>query len=108
MIRRLLIALLLAGLAGAASAQLRLIPADAKRGVMAPMDPPQPMVVELNGKPVELSAGAQIRDGRNMIILPTALPNARATVRYLPSQDGKLQRVWMLTPEEAAQPDPKK
>ena len=107
MIRRLFVALLLAGLAGAALAQLRLIPAEAKRGVMGPLNPPKAMAVELNGKPVELSAGAQIRDGRNMIILPNALPNAKAIVRYLPSQDGKLQRVWMLTPQEAAQPDPK-
>ena len=107
MIRRLFVTLLLAGLAGLALAQLRFIPPEAKRGVMGPLDPPQPMAVELNGKAVELSAGAQIRDGRNMIILPNALPNAKATVRYLPSQDGKLQRVWMLTPQEAAQPDPK-
>ena len=44
---------------------LRTIPADAKRGVMSPV---QGMTVEIDGKRIELAAGAQIRDGRNMIV----------------------------------------
>ena len=107
MIRRLLIALLLASLAGASLAQLRFIPENAKRGTLSPLSPAEPMAVSLNGKRVELSAGAQIRDGRNMIMLPNALPNALATVKYQLAADGRLHRVWMLTPQEASQPDPK-
>ena len=88
MLRPLAIAVLLACATGAALAQaiLRTIPDDAKRGVMSPV---QGMTVEIDGKRIELAAGAQIRDGRNMILVPTALPRD-------------------LTPQEAAQPDPKK
>jgi hypothetical protein len=111
MIRGFLIALIFAAAAvgaqalmGTAHAQLRTIPAEAKRGTLSHV---QGMVVELNGRQVELAAGAQIRDGRNMIVLPTALPPG-ILVKYLPSQDGKLSRVWILSPQEAAQPDPQK
>ncbi len=97
-----LIALLAAG-PGTAGAQLRTIPADAKRGTLSHV---QGMTVELNGKPVDLAAGAQIRDGRNMIVLPTALP-PDMLVKYLLAPDGKLFRVWILSPQEAEQPDPK-
>jgi hypothetical protein len=109
--RPLLLAVAAAGLAAAtfapAFAQLRGIPTDAKRGNLAPLNPPQPTAVELDGKRIELSAGSQIRDGRNMIILPNALPQATMQVKYQLGLDGKLHRVWLLTPQEAAQPDPK-
>ena len=106
MLRRPAIAVLLACAAAAAQAQpiLRTIPADAKRGVMSHL---QGMTVEVDGKPVDLAAGAQIRDGRNLIVLPTALP-PNAVVRYQLDPDGKVRRAWILSPQEAAQPDPKK
>jgi len=100
---RLLTVLLLVGAAGVAQAQLRTIPPDAKRGTMSHV---QGMTVVLNGKQVDLAAGAQIRDGRNMIVLPTALP-AGVLVKYQIGADGKVTRAWILTPQEAAQPDPK-
>jgi hypothetical protein len=103
-IRSLLIAMLFAGLASAAQAQLRSIPENAKRGNLTPA---QGMAVEIDGKRVELAAGTQIRDGRNMIILPNALPQATMVVKYQLGQDGKLYRAWILTPQEAAQPDMK-
>ena len=106
MLRSLAVAVLLASAAGAALAQpiLRTIPADAKRGVMSPV---QGMTVEIDGKKFELAAGAQIRDGRNMILVPTAVPRD-AVVRYQTNPDGKVRRAWILSPQEAAQPDPKK
>ena len=91
-------------LASSAQAQFRAIPADAKRGVMSHV---QGMTVELNGKRVELAAGAQIRDGRNMIVVPTAVPPG-VLVKYLPDAQGQVARIWILSPQEAAQPDPKK
>ena len=100
MLRCLLLVLAFAA-AGAAQAQLRTLPGDAKRGMLSHV---QGMTMDLNGTRVELSAGAQIRDGRNMIVLPTAVP-AGVLVKYQLSTDGKLHRVWMLTPQEAAQPD---
>ena len=103
---RFAIAVLLACAAGAAQAQpiLRTIPDDAKRGVMSPV---QGMTVEIDGKRMDLAAGAQIRDGHNLIVVPNSLPS-RAVVRYQLDPDGKLRRAWMLSPTEAAQPDPKK
>jgi hypothetical protein len=103
MIRSLLIALLFACAASVAQAQLRIIPAEAKRGTMSHVEG---MIVELDGKRVELAAGCQIRDGHNMIVVPTGLPK-NILVRYLGGADGKVHRVWVLSPQEAAQPDPK-
>ena len=106
MIRRLAIAVFLTCATGAVLAQaiLRTIPEDAKRGVMSPV---QGMTVEIDGKRVELAAGAQIRDANNMIVLPTALP-AGSRVKYMPDLHGQVWRIWILSPQEAAQPDPKK
>ena len=106
MIRPLAIAVFLTCATGAVLAQaiLRTIPEDAKRGVMSPV---QGMTVEIDGKRIELAAGAQIRDDRNMILVPTALPRD-AKVKYQLNPDGKVRRAWILSPQEAAQPDPKK
>src|SRR5262245_56674591 len=85
----------------AAQAQLRSLPENAKRGTLSHV---QGMVMELNGQRIELAAGAQIRDGNNMVVLPTALP-AGSRVKYQAGPDGKLYRAWILTPQEVAQPD---
>ncbi len=98
------LALCFALAANTAEAQLRAIPADAKRGAMSHV---QGMTVEIDGKRVDLSAGAQIRDGRNMIVVPTMLPPGIA-VKYQLGPDGKVSRAWILSPQEAAQPDPQK
>ena len=106
MIRRLAIAAFLTCATSAVLAQpiLRTIPADTKRGVMSPV---QGMTVEIDGKRIDLAAGAQIRDDRNMILVPMALPKD-AKVKYQLNPDGKVRRAWILSPQEAAQPDPKK
>ncbi len=103
MMRRLPFALVLACAIGVAQAQLRTLPANAKRATMSHV---QGMTVELDGKRVDLAAGAQIRDGRNMIVLPTAVPPG-VLVKYQLGQDGKVSRAWILSPQEASQPDPK-
>ena len=106
MIRRLAIAVFLTCATAAVLAQpiLRTIPADTKRGVMSPV---QGMTVEIDGKKVDLAAGAQIRDVNNMIMLPTALP-AGVLVKYMPDMQGQIWRIWILSKQEAAQPDAKK
>ena len=103
MIRFLLAAVFLTCTAGA-GAQLRTIPADAKRAALSHV---QGMTVEIDGTRTELASGAQIRDANNMIVLPVALP-AGVLVKYLPDAQGQVWRVWILSPQEAAQPDPKK
>jgi hypothetical protein len=104
MFRILSASLLFALAAGAAQAQLRTIPADAKRATMSHV---QGMVVEINGVRTDLAPGAQIRDAGNRIVLPTALP-AGTIVKFMPNIQGQPWRIWILSPEEAAQPDAKK
>ena len=104
MLRVFLATALLTLAAGAAQAQLRTIPADAKRATMSHV---QGMTVELNGKKTEMAAGAQIRDANNMIVLPAALPSG-SLIKFMPDAQGQVWRVWILSPQEAAQPDPKK
>ena len=94
-------ALALLILYGTAWAQLRSIPEDAKRGRIRHV---QEMIVELDGRQVRLSPGAQIRGAENRILVPAALP-ADALIKYTADKDGLLYRVWVLTDEEAARPD---
>jgi len=56
---------------------------------------------------LRLGAGAQIRDTFNRIVLPATLP-PQAQVRFTRDLHGFVHRVWILTPAEAAQPDPLK
>ena len=102
MIRHLLIVLIFAS--ATAQAQMRAIPADAKRATMTHI---AGMTVEMNGNRVLLASGAQIRDSRNLIVVPTALPPS-SLVKYQADSQGQIWRVWILSPEEAAQPDQKK
>ncbi len=83
-----------------ASAQLRTIPEDAKRAQVRHV---QEMLIELDGERQRLAPGAQIRDASNRVIVPTAIP-ADAQVKYRLDAQGQVRQVWILTPEEAAQP----
>ena len=104
MIRILLATVLFSFAASGAQAQFRTIPADAKRATLSHV---QGMTVEINGKRTDLAAGAQIRDGRNMIVVPTAVPPG-VRIKYLHDARGQVARIWILSPQEEAQPDPKK
>jgi hypothetical protein len=97
---RALVGVLLALLCTAAAAQLRTIPDDAKIGTMRHL---RDTIVEIDGQRARLSAGAQIRSDTNMIVLPTALP-PDSLVKYQLNEAGQVHRVWILTPQEAAQP----
>jgi hypothetical protein len=85
----------------AASAQVRSIPDNAKRGTMTHV---REMLVSIDGQQVRLAAGAQIRSRQNLIIVPTQLPPGSA-VKYLLDGSGQVARAWILTDEEAARPD---
>jgi hypothetical protein len=87
--------------ASAAAAQLRTIPAQAKRAQMSFVGENR---VEVNGEPARLSPGAQIRDPLNRIILPATLP-AGSAVKYQLDSAGLVHRVWILSPEEADKPE---
>ncbi len=93
---------LLIGL-GVAVAQttLRNLPGDAERGYLTYV---RGNVVSLDGKELRLAPGSQIRGQNNLLLMPAALP-PRSLVKYRLDRNGDLVLVWILTPEEAAQPD---
>ena len=64
-------------------------------------------VVQVKGETLRLSPGAQIRDTSNRIVLPSHI-GGEYTVRMLLDKGGQVHRVWILTPEEAAMPEPKR
>lgn len=100
-VRRGLLAALLA-LPLAAQAQWRAIPAAAKRAELHHLEG---MAVSINGTAVLLPAGAQIRDARNLIVVPSAIVGT-VLARVLVDAQGQVTRVWILSPEEAAAKDP--
>jgi hypothetical protein len=100
-VARLIAAALLAAWVAGAAAQLRTIPADARRGRLSHV---QDMVVEIDGQRTKLAPGAQIRDGDNRVVLPVAVPPG-SLVKYRLDGEGLVRQAWILTPQEAAQPD---
>jgi hypothetical protein len=93
-------ALILAiALAGSAAAQPRRLPPGGERGFIRYLEGP---MVSVDGKPIRLAPGAAIRGRDNLIIVPTALPPEGALAEYLLDRDGQIERVWLLTPAEAA------
>lgn len=95
--RALALAVLLS-FAATATAQLRTVPAQAKPGTLRHV---ADLLIELDGKPGQLSPGAQIRDADNRLILPASLTE-RTDVRYLLDGSGMVHRVWILSPQEKA------
>ena|SRR5262245_36978678 len=99
---RILTTLLLSlALAAQAIAQtsLRDLPADAQVGVLTHV---QGNILRLDGQLVRLAPGGLIRAQNNLITVPAALP-PDSLVKYKVDQNGDLSRVWVLTPDEAAQ-----
>ena len=80
---------------------LRRIPDSATRGRIVHI---QDNIVEIDGRPMRLSAGAQIRSRDNLFIVPMSLPPG-ALVKYTLDSSGQIHRVWVLTAEETVAPD---
>jgi len=96
---RILVGALLALCYFAAAAQLRSIPAEAKRGKLVHV---YDMEVQIDGVPQRLARGAQIRDAENRIVVPSAVA-PEAQIRYLFDAQGMVRQVWILSEREAAQ-----
>ena len=79
------------------------LPANAKRATMSYMGD---MMVSLDGRPMRLGPAVQVRNERNVLIVPSALPK-ESLVRYTGDTSGGIQRVWILSGAEAALPDKK-
>ena len=86
-------------LAGAAAAQTsRPFPANALRGALVVVQPPE---VQLNGQAARLAPGSRIRGADNMVQMSGTLVGARLLVHYTLDPIGLVQDVWILTPDEA-------
>jgi len=92
---------LLAIFACSAFAQFRNLPADAERGEIRHL---QGMTISIDGNERQLAPGAQIRSAANLIIVPSAIP-PDSPAKYTLDANGMVRQVWILTPQEAAQPD---
>ena len=99
------LALLLGLLAAPVLAQNRPTPiaADARRGVIRHVEA---MAVTVDGRAMQLAAGAQVRNQQNLIIVPVTIPRGGAWAAYKLDRDGQIFRVWLLTPDEIARPSP--
>ena len=81
----------------AAAQSLRPFPADALRGEMVVLQPPE---IALNGRPARLAPGARIRGPNNLMQLSGGLVGQRLVVHYTLDPTGSLLNVWILTAEE--------
>jgi len=89
---------------GQTVAMARSIPADAAKGVLTP---PIEQNVRISGQLFNAASGLQIRNERNLIVMPSTLQGA-LPVRYQFDQSGRVWRIWILTAAEQAAPDSKK
>ncbi|MDR2240813.1 MAG: hypothetical protein LBE33_10255 [Zoogloeaceae bacterium] len=73
-------------------------------GMLAVMEPPENGHARFGNETLPLSASLQIRNTQNLIVMPMAI-RGPAPVLYKLDQYGTVQRVWILTPEEAEAAD---
>ena len=97
-----LLAVHLALLAATAWAQYRTIPKEARRGEITHV---MENIVTVNGQRMRLAPGAQIHAQNNLTIVPTQIPR-NSLVDYTLDRNGDLFKVWILTRDEAARPNP--
>lgn len=78
----------------------RTFPPHAKRGRMTPGYFPE---IVIDGKVRRLAPAARIVNADNMAEVPAALRGTNIVVNYTENADGDIDRVWILTAEEARQ-----
>ncbi|WP_374582714.1 hypothetical protein [Pseudoduganella sp.] len=76
----------------------RPFPPNAKRGKMSPGYAPD---IYIDGKLRQLSPAARIVSDDNMTITPGSLREKDVVVNYTEDMNGYIDRVWILTREEA-------
>lgn len=77
----------------------RMLPENTIRADMMILDM---STASVNGQPMMLAPGVQIRDPFNMVVMPTQ--TALLPVRYQKDVTGAITKVWILSQREAAQP----
>jgi hypothetical protein len=99
--RRFLMLVLSATITTSGWAFDRPFPANAKRGTMTPALYPS---IVISGTTRKLSVAARIWNQDNLIQVPASLPARDFTVNYTEDTQGEIDRVWILTSEEARKP----
>ncbi len=100
-----LIGLILSATALSAFAFERPFPITAKRGTMSPAVYP---TIVVDGATRRLSAGGRIWNANNLIQMPATLRSGDYVVNYTETLQGDIDRMWILTPQEAEKPAPGK
>ncbi|CAN5635415.1 hypothetical protein BH09PSE5_BH09PSE5_42260 [soil metagenome] len=77
----------------------RPFPADALRGTITVLQPPE---IQLNGQAQRLSPGSRIRNENNLLEMSGALINRKLIVNYNLDNLGLVKDVWILTEAERA------
>lgn len=83
-----------------AQGEPRPFPPNAKRGKMTPAYAPD---IYIDGKLRQLSPAARIVSDDNMTVTPASLREKDILVNYTEDMNGLIDRVWILTREEARQ-----
>ena len=60
--------------------------------------------IVIDGQLRHLAPGARIWNTENLIEMPAALRGSGLTVNYTEDTQGAIDRVWILSPEEASEP----
>jgi hypothetical protein len=83
-----------------AAAQVqRNFPANALRGELVVVQPPDAV---LNGKPARLAPGVRIRGQNNLLVMSGEAIGQKLIVHYTIDTLGLVRDVWILTPQELA------
>jgi len=77
----------------------RAFPQNALRGAIVFGTAPE---IAMNGRAARLAPGSRIRDGNNMLVVPSAVHGGKFLVHYTIDPMGLVKDVWILTPDEAA------
>jgi hypothetical protein len=81
----------------------RPFPPIAKRGTLSTVNYP---TIAIDDKVRQLSIGAWIKNESNTIDMPASLGARKFTVNYTENSQGEIDRVWILSPQEALKPAP--
>jgi hypothetical protein len=104
-LQRLLTCCALTIIAFSVQAFERPFPETAKRGKMSPAVYP---TLVIDGTTRRLSGGGRIWNSDNLIQMPATIQGGAYIVNYTETLEGDIDRVWILTEEEARKPAPKK
>lgn len=78
----------------------RMLPENARKGELTVASPTS---AAIDGQPMVLAPGVQIRDPFNTMVLPGMIQRP-VPVRYQTDMTGAISKVWILSVQEAARP----